>query len=319
MNIRYKLNKAVRQATAWLKRDVLKPAFTSPAAWCFATIWTAGAIYPAVIGRGDIVLSSLFLFAVLMFFCVITGGITKTEPKPKVKLSPTRIRLLLLQIAVIAFFICMTFYTSLMFHGIVDRHPIPIWSAIIGAFSRLGEQLFSNDIVVNPSLAMANPAKYFLLPLPLLLLLGARFRGLGFCRGHRTLSVVALWCFIPVGVLVYLLALGRLSCDALIRRLLSHLLINGFGEEFLMRGALQTRLRALLNPSWAIVIQALTFGMWHFAANFGSLGITGNAAVIALCVVRSATFGLAYGIIFQRTRNLFACTAIHVVTNSLGG
>ena len=319
MRIQYWLNEGARQGTAWLKREVLKPVFASPAAWCFATIWAVAAVYLVAIGRGDVVSSSLLLLAVLMFLCVITVGITKKNHEPKVKLSRTRRTLLILQIAVIAFFICIALYTSLMFHGVVERHPIPIWSPIIRAFSRLGEQVFSNDIVVNPSLAMGNLAKYFLLPLPLLLLLGARFRELGFCRGHRTLSVVALWCLIPAGVLAYLLAFGRLSCMGLIRRLLSHLLINGFGEEFLVRGAFQTRLRALLGTPWAIVIQALAFGIWHFAANFGSLGITGVAPVTAFCIVRSATFGLAYGIIFQRTRSLLACSAIHVATNSLAG
>jgi len=318
VNIQYRLNEAVRQVTTGFKRDVLKPAFTSPAAWCFAAIWTAGAVYLAAIGRIDTIIASLCSLAVLMFFCVITVMITKKEHKPKVKLSRTRLSLLLLQIAVIALFICMTFYTSLMFHGIVDRHPIPVWSAIIGAFSRLGEQVFSNDIVVNPTLAIANPAQYFLLPLPLLLLLGAHFRELGFCRGHRTLSVVALWCFVPAGVLIYLLAFGHLSCRVLIRRWLSHLLINGFGEEFLFRGALQTRLRMLLNPSWAIVVQALAFGIWHLAANYKYMSIDGITAVIMFSIVRSATFGLAYGIIFQRTRNLLACSVFHVVFNSLG-
>ena len=96
-----------------------------------------------------------------------------------------------------------------------------------------------------------------------------------------------------------------------------HLLQNGFGEEFLFRGAMQTRLRVLLNPSWAIVIQALLFGIWHFGANFGYKGIAGINTVIAFSVVVQGTAGLAFGIIFQRTRNLFACSAIHVVTNSL--
>jgi membrane protease YdiL (CAAX protease family) len=319
VNIRDTLSEALVGGAAWFRRDILKPTFTAPATWCFAAIWFAAAIYLTAIGRRDIVVSGLSLLAVLMFFCVITVAITKTERKPRAKPSRTRPSLLVLQITVIVFFVCITLYTSLMFHGIVNRHAIPVWSVIIGAFSRLGESAFSNDIVANPSLAMANLAKYFLLPLPLLLLLGARFRELGFCRGHRTLSVVALWCFVPAGVLVYLLAFGRLTHRALLRRLLSHLFINGFGEEFLIRGALQTRLRALLNPSWAIVIQALTFGIWHFAANFGSLGITGIAATIAFCIVRSATFGLAYGIVFQRTRNLLACSAIHVIRNSLGG
>jgi len=319
MSIPFRLNEIVCRSSDWFRREVFKPVLTCPAAWCFTTIWAIAAIYLAAIGRGYLVLLGFCLLAILIFFCVITIRITKTEHKPKVKLSRTMQGLLLLQIVVIAFFICVSLYTSMMFHGVMERRTIPVWSGVIGTFSRLGEKVFSNEIVVNPALAMANPAQYFLLPLPLLLLLGARFTELGFSRGHRTISVIFLWCFIPVGVLVYLVAFGRLSCNVLGRRLLSHLMINGFSEEFLLRGALQTRLRALLNPSWAIVIQALIFGIWHFAANFGSIGITGSTAVIAFCVVKTATAGLAYGIIFQRTRNLLACSVIHVVSNSLGG
>jgi len=321
MSVPFRLNEIVYKSTTWLKREVFKPVFTCPAAWCFATIWAIAAIYLVAIGRGYIiVLSCLFLLAILMFFCLITVGITRTEHKPKVKLLWTTQSRLLLQIVVIAFFICITWYTSLMFHGVLESHTIPVWSPIIGAFSHLGKQLFSADIVGHPALAMANPAKYFLLPLPFLLLLGARFSELGFHRGHRTLSILALWCFVPVGLWMYLLAFGRLSCRVLIRRLLSHLLINGFGEEFLFRGALQTRLRALLSPSWAIVIQALLFGIWHFGKNFNNLrsaGINSTTAAIAFSVIGSAAFGLAYGIIFQRTRNLLACSVIHVVTNCL--
>lgn len=317
MSVQFRLNEIVRKSTAWLKRDVFKPVFTCPAAWCFATIWAIAAIYLVAIGRVFIVLQGLCLLVIVMFFCVITVGITRTEHKPKVKLSRTRQGLLLLQIVVIAFFICITWYTSLMFHGVVESRTIPIWSPIIRAFSNLGEKLLKADIVGPPALAMANTAKYFLLPLPFLLLLGARFSQLGFCRGHRTLFVLALWCFVPVGLWMYLLAFGRLSCRVLIRRFLMHLLQNGFGEEFLYRGALQTRLRALLSPSWAIVIQALLFGIWHFGANVGSKGITGTTAVIAFSVVVQATAGLVFGIIFQRTRNLLACSVIHVVTNCL--
>ena len=322
MSVRFRLNEIVRQCIGRLQREVFKPIFTCPAAWFFAAIWSIAAIYLAAIGRGYIVLLCLCSLAILMLICVITIGITRTEHKTKVKLSRTRQGLLLLQIAVIAFFICITWYTSLMFHGVVERRAIPMWSPIIRAFEQLGEQLFSNDIVVNPALAMANPAKYFLLPLPFLLLLGARFSQLGFCRGHRTLFVLALWCFVPVGLWMYLLAFGRLSCRVLIHRWLSHLLINGFGEEFLFRGALQTRLKALLNPSWAIVIQALLWGIWHFGKNFNHLkyvDINDTIAVIAFCVVGSATFGLAHGIIFQRTRNLVACSIIHIAKNSLLG
>ncbi len=317
MSIQFRLNEIVCKFTAWFRREVFKPVFTCPAAWCFAIIWAIAAIYLVAIGRVFIVLQCLCLLAIFMFFCVITVGITRTEHKPKLKLSRTRQGLLLLQIAVIAFFIGITCYTSLMFHGVVESRTIPVWSPIIRAFSNLGEKLLKADIVGPPALAMANTAKYFLLPLPFLLLLGARFSQLGFCRGHRTLFVLALWCFAPVGLWMYLLAFGRLSCRVLIRRFLMHLLQNGFGEEFLYRGALQTRLRALLSPSWAIVIQALLFGIWHFGANVGSKGIADTTAVIAFSVVVQGAAGLVFGIIFQRTRNLLACSVIHVVVNCL--
>lgn len=322
MSVQFRPYENVRKCTVWIQRDILKPLFTSPAAWCFAAIWVTAAIYLVAIGRGYIVLWCLCSLAVLMFFCVITVGITRTEHKPKVNLSRTRRSLLLVQIAVIAFFICITWYTSLMFHGVIEVRSIPVWSPIIGAFSHLGKQLLSADLVSYPALAMANPAKYFLLPLPLLLLLGARISKLGFRRGHRTFAVLALWCFVPICLWVFQLAFGHLTFSVLSCRLLSNLLQNGFGEEFIFRGALQTRLRALISPSWAIVIQALLFGIWHFAANtahFESMGINDTPTVIAFSVLRHATVGLVLGIIFQRTRNLLACSVIHVVINSLGG
>ena len=317
MSVQSRLNEIILRLIIRLQREVFNPVFTCPAAWCFAAIWAIAAIYLAAIGRVFIVLQCLFLLVIVIFFCAITAGVTTAEHKPKVKLSRRRLGLLLLQIAVIAFFICMTGYTSLMFHGVLESHSIPVWSPVIRAISNFGEKVFDNGFVINPALSVSNIAKYFLLPLPFLLLLGARFSRLGFCRGHRTLYVLALWCFIPAGVWIYLLAFGSLSCKVLLRRFLMHLLQNGFGEEFLYRGALQTRLRASLSPSWAIVIQALLFGIWHFGANFGIRGITGINAVIAFGVMVQATAGLAFGIIFQRTRNLLACSIIHVVMNSL--
>jgi membrane protease YdiL (CAAX protease family) len=297
-----------------LKR-IISDTLTSPAAWCFTAIWAIAAIYLMVIDRVFIVLQALALLIIVMFFCLLTVRITKTEHKPKEKVSRKRKVFLSLQIAVIVFFIFITFYAGIMARGIAKYHSIPLWNQLITVFSNLGKKLLNRDIFGPPGLAMANTAKYFLLPLPLLLLLGARLGRLGLCRGHRTFSVVALWCFIPVGFLIYMFASGSLSLKALIRRFLMHLLQNGFGEEFLYRGALQTRLRAFLSPSWSIVIQALLFGLWHFGANYGFKGINSIPAVIAICILLQATAGLVFGIIFQRTRNLVACTLVHIITN----
>lgn len=304
-----------REPPRSIKR-IVGEILTCPAAWCFTAIWLIAAIYLLALGRIFIVLQVLALLIVVMFFCLVTARITKTEHKPGVKSSRKRKALLFLQIVVIVFFIFITFYTSLMFHGVVKYRSIPLWTPLISAFSDLGKKLLDLDYIGGPpSLAMANTAKYFLLPLPLLLLLGARLTRLGLCRGHRTLSVVALWCFIPAGFLMYMLTSGSLTFKGLIRRFLMHLFQNGFGEEFLFRGALQTRLKAFLSPSWSIVIQALFFGLWHFGANLGFKGITGILPVIAVCILLQATAGLVFGIIFLRTRNLIACTLVHIITN----
>ena len=304
-----------REPPRSIKRIVAE-ILTCPAAWCFTGIWAIAAIYLLALGRVFIVLQALALLIVVMSFCLVTVRITKTEHKPKAKSSRKRKALLFLQIVVIVFFIFITSYTSIMSRGIVKYRSIPLWNPLISAFSDLGRKLLDLDYIGGPpSLAMANTAKYFLLPLPLLLLLGARLTRLGLCRGHRTFSIVALWCFIPAGFLMYMLASGSLTFKGLIRRFLMHLFQNGFGEEFLFRAALQTRLKTFLTSPWSIVIQALLFGLWHFGANFGYKGITSAPAVIAYCILFQATAGLVFGIIFQRTRNLIACTLVHIITN----
>lgn len=205
-----------------------------------------------------------------------------------------------------------------MFHGVIQHASIPLWTPVIMAFGKLGEKLFSSGIVGHSYLALANPAQYFLLPLPFLLLLGARFRELGFERGHRTWRVLALWCFVPVVLLILQFALGWLTLGRIGRRLVSNSLQNGFFEEFLFRGALQTRLRSFMSPSWAIVLQALAFGgLWHIGIGFRETGSQDIIAGVANAIVIRAAMGAAFGIVFQRTRNLLACSVIHVMTNSV--
>jgi len=92
---------------------------------------------------------------------------------------------------------------------------------------------------------------------------------------------------------------------------------NGFFEEFLFRGALQTRLNKFVQPGWALAIQALAFGVWHFNANAG-IAPGDPFAALAVCIVSQAVSGLAYGIVFLRTRNLVAPSVAHVVMNAVG-
>ena len=95
---------------------------------------------------------------------------------------------------------------------------------------------------------------------------------------------------------------------------MGHLLQNGFSEEFLFRGAFQTRLRAFMTSDWALVIQALVFGLWHIGFDTQTMG--GDVlAGLALGIASHSVMGLALGILFQRTRNLIAPSLVHVANN----
>lgn len=52
-------------------------------------------------------------------------------------------------------------------------------------------------------------------------------------------------------------------------------------EEFLFRGALQTRLRWLRGPGWALVIQALVFGAWHLGLGYATTDYAGFLPALA--------------------------------------
>ena len=117
---------------------------------------------------------------------------------------------------------------------------------------------------------------------------------------------------------VYVVLSGQLSLGRLAGRVLSNSLNNGFFEEFLFRGALQTRLRRLAGPGWALVLQALIFGPWHLGLGFTDTGHAGWLPALASTLVHQAVVGLGFGVIFERTRNLLAPSVVHVVANSLG-
>lgn len=98
---------------------------------------------------------------------------------------------------------------------------------------------------------------------------------------------------------------------------MSNTLQNGFFEEFLIRGVLQTRLRLLIAPDVALASQALLFGVWHLGLGFT---VTGGdpVAAVAYTVVHQAVLGVALGVLFARTRDLVAPSAVHVLLNSIG-
>lgn len=290
--------------------DQFSAVTRSRAAWCFATVWIVSALYLLIAGYGDMVLFRLVYLLALLLFCAITVSMTQDQPHETETGARRRLRL---QAAVVGVFILFTLYDGLQFHGVVpESESIPIWSPIRQSLERLGGQWFGNDGYV------ANPAAYFIIPAAALLLLGARPQGLGLGRGHRVWQVTLLWVSLPLIMLLVALLGGQLTIQRLFGRLASNFMQNGFFEEFLFRGALQTRLRKLTTPAWALVLQALIFGLWHLGLGYSETGGSDLLAAAASTIVAQASLGLAFGMIFERTRNLFASSAFHIVINSVG-
>jgi membrane protease YdiL (CAAX protease family) len=286
----------------------------TPAAWCFAAAWGLAAIVLVASGRGGAVLLNLALLAGVLLFGAMTFAITEDEEPASPRVSRVR---LALQLAGLVLLILATTFDGLRFHGLLPPSAaLPLWTPAMDALGDLGERLLPVVVVGSPANALLNPTRYFLLPLLLLLVLGARLPELGFGRGHRLGRVLLIWCAIPAAFWLLSLLSGALTPLVLGATLLSNALQNGFFEEFLFRGALQTRLAALLGPTWALVLQALLFGAWHLGLGAATMG--GDlAAGLAFALLNAGTLGLAFGILLRRTRNLAAPSLFHVTFNSL--
>jgi membrane protease YdiL (CAAX protease family) len=296
---------------------IMRPVISAPAAWVYMGIWLAAALYYMAAGYGFPIAAAAFLVGA-MLFCALTVAMTE-EPPDERERPAARCGRLWLQTGAVLIFIAITGYTALAFHEVITERQayIPIWSPLVEWVGEAGYRLLDGiPAIGSPALSLSNPVRYFVLPLLVLLLLGARPGELGFGCGHRTGTVLLLWCSIPLAWWGFQMVSGMLVAPQLGRRLLNHALQNGFFEEFLFRGALQTRLTRLSTSSWALVIQAWVFGLWHLGLDIHTMNgdVLGG---LALSILSHSLIGLAYGIIFYRTRNLVACSILHIVLNSL--
>jgi membrane protease YdiL (CAAX protease family) len=296
-------------------KQTIKHVLSSRAAWFFAAVWLASLVYLLLTGNG-VIGSTTFALGILVF-SAITVSMTEDQaevPVAEKKHSP----FFWLQIFVVVFFILLTGYRGFVFNVQPARAMnIPVWSWFGDWFSNLGGRYLYDMVDHSPGLAAANFAGYFLIPFVLLLLLGARLPDLGLGKGHRVWQVTALWVIIPLIFFVINIINGSTSLIRLGTMFFGNLLRNGFSEEFLFRGALQTRLRQWIGSDWALVIQSLVFAVWHLGADTQFMG--GDVLQgLALGMASHSISGLAMGVIFQRTRNLIAPSIVHVVINMFG-
>jgi membrane protease YdiL (CAAX protease family) len=88
------------------------------------------------------------------------------------------------------------------------------------------------------------------------------------------------------------------------------LLVLAFGEEIVFRAFLQGRLSLFVDPGWAILFSAIVFAAVHFTP--------GVVIIVFMDLISVFVDGLLYGIVFQRSNNVYASTIAHFLANSFG-
>lgn len=272
-----------------------------PAIWTFAVCWIAAMVCLLVrFGLCDAVTVWSGRCAGVLLFCWLT--VLMTETPPATDSGNDRQWKLWVTVALLVLVVLRT------------SGWLPWWT-LPGAGKSVHLAGNAAEGLGLPYNYGRNPAAFCLIPL-LFLVPFTGFRYLGLERGHRTWRVVALWCAIPLLIVAGSLASGTMSLGRSAKELISNTMQNGPWEEFLWRGAIQTRLVVLVDVPWGIVLSSLGFGIWHFNAQLGHSD--GDIAVaLARTIVMQSVVGLSCGIMYWRTRNLAACSICHVVFNTV--
>jgi hypothetical protein len=273
--------------------------------WLFAMVWLIAHQRLILAGQGLVVTCGVLLFSYL------TQMIT-LDPPPQTAISRRESLFFRIETLLLAGVCVLTGWIGLRFHLAMGRafYDFASWGW------NPEESFLDPDWVGSLNFAVFNPLSYCVIPLIFIVSLTG-FRHLGLGRGHRVLRVTILWCAIPLMAVGFFLVTGSSNLTFLARTIVSNTLQNGPFEEFLFRGALQSRLKILFGAPWGLVLASLVFGVWHLGAGFAATGWQSLGDGLASTVVIQATLGLGLGIIYDRTRNLVSPSICHVVFNSL--
>jgi membrane protease YdiL (CAAX protease family) len=147
-------------------------------------------------------------------------------------------------------------------------------------------------------------------------LLGLTQTDLGFQKWARGGTWVAvIWIATAIGFLTSDMLFGVIAPLEALHQVLLNVFRNGFSEEFLFRGVLLSRLRAVVSDDWALFTQAILFGVWHYGADVRAS--EGNALVTACFMITvQAVFGYALGYLALRTRSIAIGAAFHAIADA---
>ncbi|WP_375221291.1 CPBP family intramembrane glutamic endopeptidase [Symbiobacterium thermophilum] len=291
----------------------LRAGVTHPAGVLFLALWVAGAATLALRGRAELVLEVVFRLLIINLIPLVV--LLRRTPYPPAPDAPRHRRWVLwVQVAFLAALIALGVLYVLGHYGLIPSRwtQVPVWTQANEALEHLGEKLFGQRRIV------ANPALNALLPGVVLWLGGVRPAELWLRRGHSSFAVAAPYLiFVAIAVVPPVIAGDTRTAAMVGLMLVRNFFVNGFTEEFLFRGALQTRLSQLLGEGWGLVLASLIFGVAHVGGLMPALD--GDVlAALGLCITSQAAAGLIFGILAMRTRSLIAPTVAHLTLNLFG-
>lgn len=303
-------------------REPLAAAVRHPATWLFVALCLLCAGYLAAIGDWGFLELALGTAAGTGLFVLVTLPLTTPVPdapwpEPASAATTWSRGRLWAQVGVLAVFALLIYHWTLAGNGVLPPglRSIPLWTPFLERLYRSMESLVGSHMPAGFPLNDVGPVILFVLPCAALLLLGARPGELGFARGYRSLRVAAVWCVVPLAIIVSNLALGAISPANLLWRTLQTTFNSGPFEEFFFRGALYTRLARLLGDGWGIVLSGSAFGLLHVGTETAGDARGNLLAGVALALLLQGIGEVGFAIVLRRTRNLLASSIIHVISN----
>lgn len=158
-----------------------------------------------------------------------------------------------------------------------------------------------------------------LITIPMILiyvLMGYKFRGMGFNRGHWKLTFVLIALSVLLGI--YEGLYKKADYKLLIVVYFIHIFINGLPEELFFRGFLLPRLEAVLNNSLnALVISSILFSAGHIPSRVIQYNSSIWYALLDVFSLEQPT-GLIWGYLYLRTRSIIPGMLWHASFTILG-
>ena len=272
---------------------LLNATVRHPAAWLFAGLYLLAVIYLLVTHHANLLLFTLTQWCFTIIGLLIVLPLTRNAPPPPWEEAPPTSRTRL--------------WLQLVLCLLVTALALVAFFALYPSLSKLH----------LPSFAISVPFALIvevIIPLAVVIALGANLRELGFGPGYRSWLVAGVLCLIILLAIAVILIGGWAAPGTVLLGTIPSFLTAGLPEETLFRGILMTRLCRLFGTPWGISLSALLFGLFHLGANMTGRDL---GTALAICIISQAVGGLGAAIVFLRTRNILASVLVHGMGDTL--